>query len=69
MAVAGLCYLVNGFAALLAPAFKAQIYPAILMPPGVAELSLMIWLIAKGVNVGRWNEQRAGDRVEAREHP
>ncbi len=68
MAVAGLCYLINGFAALIAPAFKTQIYPAILMPAGVAELSLMIWLIAAGVNVQRWNEQSAGDRFQAREH-
>ncbi len=53
MAVAGLCYL---------------IYPAILMPAGLAELSLMIWLIAAGVNIDRWNEQSAGDRFQAREH-
>jgi len=57
MALAGLCYLTNSLASLLAPAFKAVIYPYILMPAGIAELSLMLWLIVVGVNVQRWKEQ------------
>jgi hypothetical protein len=57
MAMAGSCYLINSSATFLAPAFKAQIYPYILMPAGVAELSLMLWLLVIGVNVQRWNEQ------------
>jgi hypothetical protein len=62
MALAGVCYLVNSFAAFLAPAFKAQIYPAILMPAGVAELSLTAWLLFVGVNVQRWEPQASAPR-------
>lgn len=58
MTLAGLCYLINSFASLLAPAFKAKIYPMILMPAGVAELSLMLWLLIVGVNVQRWTDAR-----------
>lgn len=61
MAIAGLCYLINSFATFLAPAFKAQIYPLILMPAGVAELSFMLWLIFAGVNAKRWKEQASGN--------
>jgi Domain of unknown function (DUF4386) len=60
--VAGMCYLINSFAALLAPAFKARIYPAILMPAGLAELSLTVWLLVVGVNVQRWKDQAAARR-------
>lgn len=65
MAVAGVCYLVNSFAAFLAPLFKAQIYPAILMPAGLAELSLTAWLLVVGVNAERWRQQ-ATTRRESR---
>jgi hypothetical protein len=57
MAIAGLCYLTNSFANFLSPAFAARLYPYILMPAGVAELSLCLWLLVMGVNVPRWNEQ------------
>jgi hypothetical protein len=50
MAIAGLCYVINSFANLIAPAFQALLYPYILAPGGVAELSLCVWLLAKGVN-------------------
>jgi hypothetical protein len=57
MAIAGLCYLINSFTSFLAPSLKAQIYPYVLMPAGIAELSLTAWLLVIGVNVGRWKEQ------------
>ena len=62
MTIAGVCYLVNSFAAFLAPAFKAAIYPAVLMPAGLAELSLTAWLLIVGVNVQRWQQQASALR-------
>jgi len=57
--VAGLSYLTNSFALLLAPAFAASIFPAILMPAFIGELSLCLWLIVKGVNLERWQQAHA----------
>ena len=61
MAIAGLCYLINSFANLLAPPFQDHLYPYILLPSGVAELSLCLWLLVMGVNVQRWREQASAD--------
>jgi hypothetical protein len=57
--IAGLSYLTNSFALLLAPTFAASIFPGILIPAFVGELSLCLWLIVKGVNTAQW-EQRTG---------
>ena len=57
MAIAGLCYLTNSFAVFLAPAFAHLLFPRILLPAFPAELGLTLWLIVKGINVQRWNEQ------------
>lgn len=51
MSIAGLCYLTNSFALLLAPQFSSI---ALLMPCFIAELSLSLWLIFKGVNLPIW---------------
>lgn len=59
MAVAGLGYLVNSFGQFLAPVFAARLFPAILMPALVAELSLSLWLIIKGVDAAKWVERKA----------
>jgi Domain of unknown function (DUF4386) len=53
----GLCYLTNSFALLLAPEFAQIIFPAILIPAFIGELSFCLWLIVKGVNVPKWNER------------
>lgn len=55
--IAGLCYLTNSFALLLAPKFAHIIFPAILVPAFIGELSFCLWLIVKGVNVPKWNKQ------------
>ena len=55
--IAGLCYLTNSFALLLAPKFAGIIFPAILVPAFIGELSFCLWLIVKGVNVPKWNKQ------------
>jgi len=54
LALAGLCYLVNSFALLLAPALADAMFPFILMPALVGELALCLWLIVKGVDTTQW---------------
>jgi hypothetical protein len=51
MQVAGICYLVNSFALILAPSFADKLFPVILFPPFIAELSFCLWLIFKGVKL------------------
>ena len=53
MVLAGLCYLVNSFAGFLSPALGSRLFPWILLPSLVAELSLALWLLVKGVDVNR----------------
>lgn len=57
MQIAGVCYLINSAALLLAPNFEARLFPAILMPCLVAELSLALWLLLKGVNRDEWRSR------------
>jgi hypothetical protein len=49
MVVAGVCYAVNTLALILSPALSDLIYPGILLPCLLAELSLALWLVVKGV--------------------
>jgi len=66
LAVAGACYLINSFAHFLYPATGAALFNAgILLPCFVAELSLTLWLLVKGVNVAQW-EERVSQEVAAR---
>ncbi len=48
----GLCYLT-----FLAPPLAASVSPYNFVPGGLAEITLALWLLVKGVNVGRWKEQ------------
>ena len=57
MQIAGLGYLLDGFSLILSPAFHAMIFPASLMPAFVAELSVCLWLLVKGVNMETWTER------------
>lgn len=57
LTIAALCYLINSFADFVAPAFAKMIYPAILVPAGLSELILCLWLIVMGVNVPKWREK------------
>jgi hypothetical protein len=36
------------------PSLAAKLFPFILLPPFVAELSMALWLLVKGVDVGKW---------------
>ncbi len=59
LVVAGVCYFLNSFTHFLNPKFAATLFPAIFVPIFIAELSLTLWLIVKGVNVDRWQEMFA----------
>jgi len=54
MQIAGLSYLVNSFALILAPSLANRLFPAILLPAFIGEASLCLWLLVKGVNVEKW---------------
>ena len=51
MQLAGVAYLANSFALLLAPALASIL---LLIPAAVAELSLALWLLVKGVDLRTW---------------
>jgi hypothetical protein len=57
MQVAGLCYLINSFAMIIQPRFADMLFPFILLPSFIGELSFCIWMIVKGVNMNKWNEK------------
>jgi hypothetical protein len=63
LALGGLCYVTNSFAGFLFPGFRAALLPTILVPSGVAELSLSLWLIVAGVNLSRWEKKASGGLV------
>jgi hypothetical protein len=53
LGLAGISYLVNSFALLLSPAVASMLFPAVLLPAFVGELSLALWLLfAKGAERG-----------------
>jgi hypothetical protein len=58
--IAGLSYLANSFALLLAPSLAAALFPAVLLPAFVGELALCLWLIVKGVDERRWEQRLSG---------
>lgn len=59
MAIAGVCYLINSFALILSPEVADQLYPAILVPSFIGELSFCLWLLIRGVNIPRWRQRLA----------
>ncbi len=59
MGIAGMCYLTQSTSLILFPAFAAVIFPAIMLPCFVAELSFSLWLILRGVRIQKWQEKLA----------
>jgi hypothetical protein len=49
MILAGTCYVANTLALIVSPGLYERINPAILLPIVLAELSLALWLLVKGV--------------------
>ena len=62
--IAGTCYLVNSFTLIIAPEVGHMLFPAILLPAFVAETSLCLWLIIKGVKLEKWNETTGALYIE-----
>ena len=60
MMIGSACYLFNSLALFLAPEFESSIFPAIVLPAGLAELAFCLWLIVVGVDASRWKERAAG---------
>lgn len=58
MQIAGVCYLTNSFALILSPPLSSRLFPAILLPSLIAELSLALWLLLKGVRTEKWMTER-----------
>lgn len=56
--VGGAAYVINSYGVFLAPKVEDAIFPFILLPALVAELSISLWLIVKGVDSARWNATR-----------
>jgi hypothetical protein len=56
MAIAGACYLTNSAALLLSPRLASILFPSILVPAFIGELSFAVWLTVRGVNMARWQE-------------
>ena len=59
MQVAGVCYVINSFALLLSPPLSSRLFPAILIPSLIAELSFALWLLVKGARTEQWNQALA----------
>jgi hypothetical protein len=59
MLLGGLGWLTYAMSYLLAPSFARFLVPYILLPGMIGEGSLIVWLLAKGVNVERWTEEVA----------
>ncbi|MEO6454620.1 MAG: DUF4386 domain-containing protein [Ginsengibacter sp.] len=54
MQVAGLCYITNSFALIIAPKIANLLF---MLPPFIAETSFCLWLLVKGVDVTKWKEK------------
>jgi hypothetical protein len=64
MAIDGLGYLTHSFAVFLSPPLAAHLHPFLpFATAAVGEGTLMLWLLIKGVNARRWEEQ--AQRTEA----
>jgi hypothetical protein len=61
--IAGACYLTNSFAMLAAPTVASMLFPAILLPAFVAESSLGLWLLIKGIAASSGNERSVANRA------
>jgi hypothetical protein len=59
LAIGGVGYLANILSTAIPPAIGADLFPYIMLPAGIAEMALTLWLIIVGVNESKWTK-RAG---------
>ncbi len=57
LAIGGSSYVISSLANFVSPAFGAHLSPFIVPAAIVGEGTLTLWLLVKGVNVQRWQEQ------------
>ena len=55
MTLAGVCYMTNSLTSFLAINLGPAGFPWMLIPAGLSELTLCLWLIVKGVDATTWN--------------
>ncbi len=60
--VAGLGYIANTFAMIVAPAWSGRIFMTVAPVILVGELSLAVWLLVKGIDPERWNRRQLAVR-------
>ena len=52
--ISGFCYLSQGFVSFLSPVLEARLFPYILFPCPVGEVSISLWFAVVGINLARW---------------
>lgn len=57
--IVGIGYLTNSFAMILSPSLADVIFPIVIIPIFIGELSMCLWLLFKGVNLTKWKEWAA----------
>lgn len=61
VAIAGYGYVAFSIAQMLSPPFAARfLFPSVFPVAFVAELTLALWLLGRGVNIQKWNEMTQG---------
>jgi hypothetical protein len=52
----------NSAAVILSPRLASMLFPPVLVPAFIGELSFAVWLTVKGVNVAKWQEMAERSR-------
>ena len=60
LVIGGVGYLLNIGAPAIPLDYALHLFPYVMLPAGLAEISLTLWLIIKGVDIGRWNQVNDG---------
>lgn len=64
LAIGGIGYLANILTTAIPLPIRVHLFPYVMLPAGVAEILLTLWLIVIGVNVVRWEEQANAATIE-----
>lgn len=54
LSIAGVSYLINSFVLILFPAQSDAMFQVLMLPIFIAELSMALWLLIKGINIDKW---------------